>query len=127
MNPKQPADLDPKLKETYERVMGTGATPPAPTPQRPVQTTVVDQPSPASPIQPPTAQPTKSEPEMVQSPQTPKSNQSFKTPEAPLANVMVKGPSVKGKKSLMPVLLIIGGIIFFVSYAVIWAKLFGIF
>jgi len=37
MNPKNLSHLDPKLREAYERVMGTSApTPPSPTPTPPI-------------------------------------------------------------------------------------------
>jgi hypothetical protein len=132
MNSKIPANLDPKLKETYERVMGTSFTPTTPPAQtRPVQTTVVQEPQ--SPI---AAQPVTSisqpidvanpDPEMVSSPQMPKIGDPFKETESPPANIIPKGTTLK-KKSFTPVLLVVGGLIFFVAYAVIWAKVFGLF
>ena len=138
MNSKIPANLDPKLKESYERVMGTSfapATPsPEPTPQ-PVQTTVVQEPeTPIAPqpvIQVPlppidVANPIP-EPEMVQSPQMPTTGDPFKEVVSPPATVTMKATPKKKKKILMPVLLGVGGLIFFVAYAIIWAKVFGMF
>jgi hypothetical protein len=132
MNPKGPADLDPKLKETYERVMGTSFTPATPLAQtRPVQTTVVQDPQSPVTTQPP--QPINaatSAPEMVSSPQMPKMGESFKGSEESPANVLINGSTAiktPKKSSLTPVLFIIGGLIFFVAYAVIWAKVFGLF
>jgi hypothetical protein len=134
MNPKAPANLDPKLKETYERVMGTsftlGASPSTQT--RPVQTTVIQEPQPpvtaqqAMPVQQPidVANP---DPEMVSSPQMPKIGDPFKEAVPPPANVMMKGNTLKKNNFLMPVLLVVGGLVFFVAYAVIWAKVFGLF
>jgi len=138
MNPKGPADLDPKLKETYERVMGTSFTPTVPpsTQTRPVQTTVVQNPQEPVTTQPvmPIPQPidmAASASEMVPSPQMPKIGDAFKETESPPANVLVNGPTTttttKKKRSLIPVLLLVGGLIFFVAYAVIWAKVFGLF
>ena len=137
MNPKAPANLDPKLKETYERVMGTSfapATPsPAPAQPRPVQTTVVQEPEApiaAGPIMPTPLPPINvagPDSNMVQSPQMPKTGDPFKEAVPPPATVLMQGATPKKKNFLMPVLLGIGGLIFFVAYAVIWAKVFGMF
>jgi hypothetical protein len=134
MNPKSVNDLDPKLKETYERVMGTSFAPaspnPAPVQTYPVQTTVAEQnpvsnfsPMPPSPQQP-SIEPA---PEMppLQVPQIPN---PFQEVQAPPATVLVNGATITKKKSILkPLLLIVGGIIFFVAYGVIWAKVFGLF
>jgi hypothetical protein len=135
MNPKAPANLDPKLKETYERVMGTSFAPttPPPTQTRPVQTTVVQEPQPpiiAQQVMPVQQQPidmANPDPEMVSSPQMPKIGDPFKEAMPPPTNVMMKANTLKKNNFLMPVLLVIGGLIFFVAYAVIWAKVFGLF
>jgi len=140
MNPKAPANLDPKLKETYERVMGTSFAPatlsPVPAQQRPIQTTVVQEPeTPIAPIAPQPVMPTPLPPinvanpasEMVQSPQMPKTGDPFKEVAPPPATVIMKGNAPKKKNFLMPVLLGVGGLLFFVAYAVIWAKVFGMF
>jgi hypothetical protein len=134
MNPKTPANLDPKLKETYERVMGTSfasATPP-PAQPRPVQTTVVQEPQPpiaAQPVTPPPPPIDVANPasEMVSSPQTPKIGDPFKETVPPPATVVMKGNNAKKKNILLPVLLVVGGLIFFIAYGVIWAKVFGLF
>ena len=136
MNPKAPSNLDPKLKETYERVMGTSfvsTTPP--TQMRPVQTTVAEEsqapiapePIAADPPLVDVANPTQ---EMVQSPQMPKIGEPFKeTVFAPAATVTMKDKTsiYKKKNILQPVLWVVGGLIFFVAYAVIWAKVFKLF
>ena len=138
MNPKVPANLDPKLKETYERVMGTSfapATPSTPPAQpRPIQTTVVQEPedpiaaapvmqeAPLPPIN--VADPSS---EMVQSPQMPKTDNHFQETVPPPTTVLMQGATPKKKNFLIPVLLGVGGLIFFVAYAVIWAKVFGMF
>jgi hypothetical protein len=134
MNPKAPGNLDPKLKETYERVMGTsfGSATPAPAQKRTVQTTVVQEPQasitpqPVATVPPPidVANPL---PEMVSSPQTPKGD-PFKETVPPPTTVIMKGNATQKKKNiLLPVFLVIGGLIFFVAYAVFWAKVFGLF
>ncbi len=136
MNPKMPSDLDPKLKETYERVMGTSFAPATPSPQpRPVQTTVVQEPQPIAAAQPMAVAPpslppidvANPAPEMVPSPQTPKSGDPFKGFEPPPATVIMKETTTKKKSLLMPILLMVGGLIFFIAYGVIWAKVFGLF
>ena len=65
MQPKTPSDLDPKLKATYERIMGTSV--PSPTPAAPVSSS----PAPASP---PTTPPSSSSP--AGPPQQPAPNQT---------------------------------------------------
>lgn len=137
MNPKGVNDLDPKLKETYERVMGTSLTP-----QQPAGQANVLPPEPSSP-QPvlktetvqnetPTASAPLPEPEMVASPQVFKAGDPFKDIDPPPSevitnNAVVNTPKVKGKNKLMPVLLVVGGLVFFAIYAVVWAKVFGLF
>lgn len=137
MNPKGTANLDPKLKETYERVMGTSfapATPSTPPAQpRPIQTTVVQEPEAPAAVQPmmqtplPPIDVANPISEMVQSPQMPKTGDAFKETMPAPATVTMQGVTPKKKNFLMPVLLGIGGLIFFVAYAVIWAKVFGMF
>lgn len=130
MNPKTVNDLDPKLKETYERVMGTSFAPvssTAPTQDRPIQTTVEqNEPSPLTPIPPqqPVAKPI---PQMVASPQMTKPATPLPGIEIPSASVFKNTAVTKKKKSLKPVIFLIGGAIFFVAYAVIWLKIFGLF
>jgi len=136
MNPKTPANLDPKLKETYERVMGTSFTPatPPPTQTHPIQTTVVQESQPQIAAQP--VMPTPLPPinvanpaqEMVQSPQMPRIGDPFTETAPPPATVIMRSATTTKKKNmLMPILLMIGGLIFFVAYGVIWAKVFGLF
>ena len=81
MNPKSINDLDPKLKETYERVMGTAFNSKPVPPERPLQTTVVQQtetiaPQPLTPAQTVPQQPANADPEMVASPQSAKNGRS---------------------------------------------------
>lgn len=176
MNPKSTANLDPKLREAYERIMGTTVpqapptqtpptntppvlpqapqqpnmpgsaskpmdVPPPPPPQAPeapklqVQE-VAQEPltisTPDIPFTPPTPEPISNE--MVQSPESPVYN-SKKNPfiqETPGSAInMVKNtqeniaPKKKGKG--MNFVLTLGGLVFFVLYGVIWAKVFGLF
>jgi len=135
MNPKSINDLDPKLKETYERVMGTSFSPadPAPTPtpvqERPIQTTVTEQPPLGNAFEPvppmPQQPPIGPAPEMLPPLQGPN---PFQEVQAPPAMVLVNGATVTKKKNILkPVLLIVGGVVFFIAYGVIWAKVFGLF
>lgn len=158
MNPKGPTDLDPKLKETYERIMGTSfATPqrpPAPTQGpigQPIQPlSAVQAPPQQQPEQPKTQQPVFTTtqipeppplpapepknlaPEMVQSPVFNPGNPFTNTP--PLQNrvftknvVNTDSQTQEHKKNnLMPVILSLGGVVFFVVYTIVWAKVFGV-
>lgn len=177
MNPKSTANLDPKLREAYERIMGTtvpqpSSAKPATTPNNVVSETPKTPPiapvtSPQLPTQPSAQQvntppklevqevaqepiniqtppqmpfPPKQEhplTEMVQSPQTTSSLDDKKNPFAPnplpqtsqmvnLTNSQVNS-TPKKKNKLMPVFLSVGGIGFFILYAVIWSKVFGLF
>ncbi len=132
MNPKSINDLDPKLKETYERVMGTSFSPRSAPPQRPLQTTVVQQtetisPQPLTPAQTIPQQPVASGPEMVASPQGPKMGDPFTEVEAPPATILIKATKTQKKLPLMPIFVFVGGVIFFIVYALVWAKVFGLF
>lgn len=136
MNPKGTSNLDPKLRETYERVMGTTFR--SPTPSEPQQPAA---PQPKAPVftSTPVADPNSSanltpQPEMVQSPSF-KSQDPFIDPPMPPAEVFLKSavinnnpvPSQKKKNKLMPVILIFGAAVFFIIYAAVWAKVFGLF
>jgi hypothetical protein len=140
MNPKSINDLDPKLKETYERVMGTSFAPTSSTPptqNRPSMQTAAEQPTQQQPIIPadtqqtapvPQAPAVNSMPEMVQSPQMPKMPDPFKEVPLPPTNVLIKNATItKKKNSLKSILFLFGGIIFFIVYGVVWAKVFGLF
>jgi len=123
MNPKTVNDLDPKLKETYERVMGTSLTPlnTASAPAGPTQATISQE-----PVTAPTA-PIKPAPEMVASPQATKPTTSTAGIVIPQASTFKSTAITKKKQSLKPLLIITGGVIFFIAYGVVWAKIFGLF
>jgi len=136
MNPKGVNDLDPKLRETYERVMGTSFASPQPAGQPGAQTPAQPVPQPIlkteTVVQEVSPQPiTTSIPEMVQSPQVFKADDPFKDIDPPPAEIIAKNgvvePQTKKKSRLKPILFIIGGIIFFVVYAIIWAIVLGLF
>ncbi|HSX40224.1 MAG TPA: hypothetical protein VLF68_01285 [Candidatus Saccharimonadales bacterium] len=133
MDKKALDQMDPKLRETYERVMGTTVAAPSvapasqPTEPAPMQTPAMPA-SPASPIIDseatrgvggPTVQP-------AEQPQ-PAPPQSF----APQSNVvhLNQGTGMvmpKKKSGFSPVLYIIGGVVFLAVYAFIWMKIFNI-
>lgn len=179
MNPKPTANLDPKLREAYERIMGTTV----PQPQTGQPTTSSEQPINLTPPQtpqepnvppPPTVQPMMNvqkphplqpeapklqveevvqEPIKISTPDIPPppvleplSGEMVQSPESPIFNSkknpyieqspgsasnMVKNVqeniNPKKKGGFMPVLLSLGGFMFFILYGVIWAKVFGLF
>lgn len=156
MNPKSASNLDPKLKETYERIMGTGV-PFTPTVnqtsplQQPQETENTSTPLPQNPptlqvqeVAPeplyiPKAEPAfipKVEPvsnEMVQSPDFSAKN-PFPDPLPPPPDILggntalnVNPTTPKKKNKLKPVLIGFGGILFLAIYAIIWAKVFSLF
>lgn len=174
MNPNNPSDLDPKLKEAYERIMGTSPAstqqpkpdvePPVETPQTPLESAL--QPGAQTlpqetPIEQPAEIPAQQEPQPLppQAPQmetqtveeqvpiqnfTPAPDISNEIPQSPLSKAggdfvnpdlkteeVINGDSpvkpVKKENKLMPILIGFFGILFFVIYAVIWAKVFALF
>lgn len=122
MNPKTPQDLDPKLKEAYDRVMGGNFSPAAPAPKIP-EIPKMETPTPAAtnPAIPPA---------------TPLANPMGPTPvEMPPINVVAPQAasagqqvfSTKKKSKISPMIFLILGLSFFAVYAVVWAKLFKLF
>jgi hypothetical protein len=137
MNPKDINNLDPKLKETYDRVMGTslGANPtaapatmevqPIAPPQEKAQT-VVPQPAEQNPLG--SAQPETSTPDTNVS-QVFRADSSSKPSET--ANVSSpsfkkEAPKKMSGNKLLPIIVVVA-IVFFAIYAVVWAKLLGLF
>ncbi len=128
MNPKSVNDLDPKLKETYERVMGTSlsASPAAPpvVPKMETQPAVEAQPQPQPQI--PAAPSVNQDANVSQvfraDNQGPALSET--TVSSPSSDTATKKKSGGIKK--LP-LLIIGAVLFLVVYTVIWAKVLGLF
>lgn len=121
MDPKLAQNLDPKLKETYDRIMGTQINPQPGTPV----------PAVPQPVQTPT--PT---PQFQTQPQTPTQTAEQQVPVSPQpgmvninATVAQAKPvaSAASKKKMSPVIFIAAGIGFFLIYTVIWLKVFKIF
>src|SRR5260221_14053596 len=150
MDQKQAGNLDPKLQEAYNKVMGIPASgDPAQTTVTTPNVTVSATQVPATPITPPIMSSTPTTPAPVVMPEpiipanpTPPSPQpSVQTVQAtiPVGRATVHvgatvtpethGFVAKGKKSGMkisPVILILGGVVFFLVYALIWVKVFNL-
>jgi len=124
MDPQKLSQLDPKLREAYQRVMGTTIPEPAVPNQAPA--TAPLQPTPPvtqpQPVINPQAAP---EPAI---PQQPTSNfvQMNSTVAAIPADQAQSGTVLKKKSGLMPVLFIIAGLIFIGIYTLFWVKIFNL-
>lgn len=144
MDPKT-ANLDPKLREAYERIMGTNAqtsvvkpvesTPAAQAPKLQVQE-VAPEPLNIPKVEPSPPPPPPETPsnEMVQSPVFNATKSPFSQPLPPPADILGKNTntilnsaSTKKKGKLVSIVLTLGGLGFFVLYGLVWAKLFGLF
>lgn len=120
---KQLNTLDPKLKETYERVMGTSTTPIQktnlfiPKPVAP-QPTIQNQTIQSQPIQPqPTPQPIKPvQPQPIPQSQ-PVQEQPIQTPQT---------TSLKKRNKMLPIFLVLAGIVFLIGYTIVWLKIFNL-
>lgn len=131
MDPKSLNNLDPKMKETYDRVMGTTTTPPAGTP--PAQTTPTatampqSSPMPASPNAATSTASAGNAP-FASSPSLP-DNLQFQAAiqTAPTQPGAVPVGQMPGQSSsLLKILYIVGSIVFFVAYTFLWIKIFNI-
>ena len=143
MNPPGVNDLDPKLKEAYDRIMGrskntsanqppvtvsppSGQNPPSGSvtsgaPQPPVMQTQTVEPKPSAASTMTQFQPL---------PQVDKT--AFSTiPDLPPVNVFAQNeplsPSSQKKINVSSVLFILSGAVFLTVYVVVWAKIFGLF
>jgi len=134
MNPKGVNDLDPKLRETYERIMGTtpavssgnktsapaaGNEPPHPILETHPEATV---PSAAQSFINPIAS-------AMPNPQIIRPNDAFKETVPPPPEIIAKNAVVNSenkKSSLLPIVFVLIMIVFFIAYAVFWFKIFGL-
>lgn len=113
MDAKGTSQLDPKLKEAYDRVMGTvipqhQAPPSAPPPPSTPQPQIVEQQAYQQPVQAYQA--------------------AVATPLPTSAPISTEAPVKTHKSSKMTVpILVLGGVVFFIVYTVVWAKIFGLF
>ena len=138
MNPKSINDLDPKLKETYERVMGTSLGT-NPTPTAPIMTT--QQTPEPQPVTQPTPEQSPKPQMQIETPPTASTNegttvsQVFRSDNQSKTNepTTISSPSFKkvastktNIKKLLPIIVVVA-IVFFIIYGVVWAKLLGLF
>jgi len=123
MDPQKLSQLDPKLREAYQRVMGTTIpTPPA----APIQTQAPPPSIPSDPTQIPQPQPVPTQPatNFVQmNSEVPAPAQNFTTPPPmPLAQTM----AVKKKSGIiMPILFGFAALVFIAIYTLFWTKIFN--
>lgn len=119
MNPNLAQTLDPKLKETYDRVMGTqvNSQPSQPPAQKPVE--------PAPPLQ---AKPIEPAPMPTPMAPSPSVNQVFVSEDTKkTVNINPnEATTLKKPKKTSPVIFIVLGAVFFGAYTFIWLKVFGI-
>lgn len=142
MDPKALTNLDPKLRETYERVMGTtspAAAMPSPTPEP--TPTVADGGTPAhaatdtaptasdtlSPVTPelstPPIQPPVNPWQTPQPAGTTSAPNPF-TPTGSLPSPAAVAGQAKESSPLLRILYIIGAVVFFAVYTIFWIKVF---
>lgn len=113
MNPNLAQTLDPKLKEAYDRVMGTQLNTQKPQPLQ-------SQPAVATPAQQ-TAQTPAPEQPKEQTPQVEMVNINTPTSQG---ETTVAAPAKKSK--MKPVIFVIAGVLFFAIYTFIWLKFFSV-
>lgn len=137
MDPNKIGQLDPKLKEAYERVMKTTVTPPVSQSQAPMQSaqtmasSVPPAPISAPPHIPPTPDAVSAEPQPAPSP-LPPSPTITGTP-APAESKSssfsaYKTGTLKAHKagSVPKVLWIVLAIVFFIAYTLLWTRVLGV-
>lgn len=130
MDPKTLPNLDPKLREVYDRVMKMPITP-----SNSSQNTQVPQPQPNQPPQatPPTSNSEPSTVPLVKPSTTPPSPVVQDTLHStqvfnPDASKTTASPAndAKGKGKISPVIWVIGGIVLLTVYAIFWVSFFKI-
>lgn len=131
---KQLSGFDPKVQETYKRVMGTPVpsattqtSTPNPSPSiQPVQNTT--QPTPAATVQP-TALTATMQNVTTPAPEVVKKEEvvTVQVPETPIVSVtnsQVFSSSKKAKK-VSPIIVVLGIVVFFIVYTLVWVKILG--
>lgn len=132
MDPQKLASLDPKLREAYQRVMGT-PIPKTQTPPPPPKPTADPNQNPTPEPQPepfPTPQPAIPTPptqasnfvQMNSEAATPPTSQNFITPSPMPQSQTI---TVKKKNGMMPILIGIAGLVFVAIYTLFWTKIFN--
>ena len=123
MDPNSTNTLDPKLQETYNKVMGTPSPAPTEQTQQPVNvtppiavdTTSAQNPTPVVPTTPYT-QDNLSFQAAIQAPSSPATTQSLPGVVQPQTS----------SSSTLKILYITGAIVFFVVYTFVWIKIFNL-
>ncbi|HSW47998.1 MAG TPA: hypothetical protein VLG67_02855 [Candidatus Saccharimonadales bacterium] len=130
MDPQSLSNLDPKLKETYDRVMGAPSAAPGSSPLP--DSSIMPQPS-ADAAQPANPTPSASlentanatadslSPIPEQQPQTVTINQPL--PQSSSSAIVTKP---HGHSGLIRIFYILGAIVFFVIYVFFWVKIFNV-
>ena len=108
---QQFGQLDPKLKEVYERVMGTSISSSPKT-------------SPVLPQQPVTPAPAQMQQHAAPIPQSESPKPQMQTSPAPQS--LTQAVSVKPHGHISPVVWILGGVAFIIIYALAWIKIFNL-
>lgn len=107
MDPKNLSQLDPKLREVYERVMGTSVNPVKP----PAASNEA-----LTPLQNPATEPVPPQPEKpVVQPTLTAVPQSSKVEM-----------SIKPKAKISPLIIGLAAVVFLVVYAIVWIKVFNL-
>ena len=129
MDPNATTNLDPKLKDMYNRVMSTPVPPPqtpppAPSIPAPAMPTQPEIPTPTAPP-PPTPQPP---PTPIQSEPTTEMHAAIPLPAAPkpVSAAIIGGATKSKKMGIFPVIIALAGIIFLGVYTVFWVKFFNL-
>lgn len=113
---QQFGQLDPKLKEVYERVMGTSVSsapkapaPPSPQPVTPPMPVQMQQHAPPIPQQ-----------------ESPKPQEQTPAPPVLQPQTETQAISVKPHGHISPVVWILGGLTFVIVYVLAWVKIFNL-
>ncbi|OGH17114.1 MAG: hypothetical protein A3C22_00565 [Candidatus Levybacteria bacterium RIFCSPHIGHO2_02_FULL_37_10] len=126
MDPKKPADLDPKLKEIYDRVMGTNVPQTTSSPEPPP---AISSELPISSIEQPIQQPTAPTPPPIDATGAITSThpEQIKQEIVKIDSKTEENKTTKQNNSqVLPVFFVIGGIIFLVFYTIFWFKYFNV-
>lgn len=138
MDPKAINNLDPKLKETYDRVMGTttpGTPPAAGTPPPSPLTPSPTLPGTPDAIQQPQASPAAEVPQAAAQPYNANADNlrfqaAIQQPAVAASGAIPVGAAVNAApgqtSSLLRILYIIAAIVFFVVYTFVWIKIFNL-
>lgn len=116
---QQLSNLDPKLKEAYDRVMGTTFTPPA--------ASAPQQATPATPTPEPFIPPTTVQsPLMQQTPQPVMQTVNVSVPDNTPKGFVAGQREENAGGGISPIIIVLAGIVFFAVYIVFWIKVFNI-